>query len=159
RLRVLLRAYARAERLLPAAQPRPGHPGSVPGGRGHASRGRRAGRDQLGQGHRVARRPGLPAVTARVSTTPADVDACRQVIAAHSKSFALASTLFSAPTRDCAAIVYAWCRRADDAIDAAPPEKQQAAVDALRAELHRVYGGGPLPEPVLGAFRDVVRAC
>src|SRR4029077_20678003 len=66
---------------------------------------------------------------------------------------------FSAQTRDCASVVDAWCRRADDAVDAAGPEQQSAAVARLRAELAEVYAEAPLADPVLGACRDVVRAC
>ena len=43
---------------------------------------------------------------------------CRASIAHHSKSFALASRLLPPETADHAAVVYAWCRRADDAVPA-----------------------------------------
>lgn len=43
--------------------------------------------------------------------------AAREVIARGSKSFALASRLFDARTRDRATMLYAWCRHADDVID------------------------------------------
>ncbi|HMI85306.1 MAG TPA: squalene/phytoene synthase family protein [Polyangiaceae bacterium] len=41
----------------------------------------------------------------------------RASIALHSKSFALASRLLASEGRDEAAVVYAFCRRADDAVD------------------------------------------
>lgn len=41
----------------------------------------------------------------------------RATIAKHSKSFALASRLLDTRMRDQTAVVYTWCRRADDAID------------------------------------------
>jgi phytoene synthase len=82
----------------------------------------------------------------------------RDAIAHGSKSFALASRLLPRRARDQAAIVYAWCRRADDAIDLAPPEAQPAAVARLDDELARIYAGAPLGEPVLDGFAAVVRA-
>jgi 15-cis-phytoene synthase len=85
--------------------------------------------------------------------------ACHESIATHSRSFSLASRLFSARTRDCAAVVYAWCRRADDAIDAAGVENKSDALARLRGELTHVYDGSPLHDPVLGAFRSVVQLC
>jgi phytoene synthase len=92
--------------------------------------------------------------------TPAEsLRACRASIALHSKSFSLASRLLARDTRDRAAVVYAWCRRADDAIDSAGPEQQRDAVQRLRSELERVYTAKPPSDPVLGAFRDVVRSC
>ena len=91
---------------------------------------------------------------------PAALAACRASIATHSRSFSLASRLFAAHTRDCASVVYAWCRRADDAIDAAGAEKQSDALLRLRAELDQVYdGSAPLRDPVLAAFRSVARLC
>jgi len=94
-----------------------------------------------------------------VTIPAAALAACRASIATHSRSFSLASRLFSARTRDCAAVVYAWCRRADDAIDAAGPEKQSDALARLRRELDDVYGGAELRDPVLGAFRSVAELC
>jgi phytoene synthase len=41
----------------------------------------------------------------------------KAAIARGSKSFALASKLFDAPTRDRAMLLYAWCRHTDDVID------------------------------------------
>lgn len=45
------------------------------------------------------------------------VVACRDMIAAGSRSFALASRLFDRPTRERAWLLYAWCRHCDDVID------------------------------------------
>jgi hypothetical protein len=39
------------------------------------------------------------------------------ILARGSKSFAIAGKLLPAACRDDAAVVYAWCRRADDAVD------------------------------------------
>jgi phytoene synthase len=84
---------------------------------------------------------------------------CRRALARHSRSFDLASRFLPAPLRDEVAVVYAWCRRADDAIDdpaRTNAERAQALV-RLRAELDSVYAGAPQPEPALAAFQTVVR--
>lgn len=83
---------------------------------------------------------------------------CRESIAHHSKSFALASRLLPGDTRDHAAIVYAFCRRADDAIDGVPKAAAPAAVHRLRAELDAVYRGGGTGIDELDAFAAVVAA-
>lgn len=64
-----------------------------------------------------------------------------------SKSFWLASLLLGPELREDAAGLYAYCRRADDLIDLAPPEQMPARVAELRAELERVYAGATLDEP------------
>lgn len=74
----------------------------------------------------------------------AELTACRAVIAHHSRSFALASTLLGTRARDHAAALYAWCRSADDAIDlATDADGAHAALAAERTELARVYDGSP----------------
>lgn len=83
----------------------------------------------------------------------------REVLAAKSKSFALAGRLLGTTERDRAAIVYVWCRRADDAIDLAEPHERAPALARLHAELARIDRGEPTGEPVLDAFAEVVRAC
>ncbi|MEZ4403491.1 MAG: phytoene/squalene synthase family protein [Kofleriaceae bacterium] len=89
-------------------------------------------------------------------TGRADLIACRQVIARHSRSFALASTLLAPAARDHAAALYAWCRGADDAIDLAAAGAQAAALTAERGELDRIYAG--TPSTLAGrAFAAVVR--
>ena len=94
--------------------------------------------------------------TALASRPPAVV--ARATIAHHSKSFALASALLGPRLRDQTAIVYTWCRRADDAVDLAPAgPAQQAALVRISAELDDVYAGRA-GDPVLAAFTDVVRA-
>lgn len=85
----------------------------------------------------------------------AAVERCRRVLAHHAKSFALASRFLPASCRDDAAIVYAYCRRVDDAIDR--PDGTGDALGALREELGAVYGSRPIADPVLAAFRDVVQ--
>jgi phytoene synthase len=59
--------------------------------------------------------------------------------------------------RDDAAAAYAWCRRADDAIDERPPAERPAALARLRAEVDDAYAGRPLADPTAAAFAEVVR--
>jgi 15-cis-phytoene synthase len=81
----------------------------------------------------------------------------RRVLAAGSKSFALAGKLLPRACRDDAAVVYAFCRRADDLVDqAATPAIAERAVVRLRRELAAIYGGVPQEDPVLAAFQEVV---
>lgn len=84
---------------------------------------------------------------------------CKESIATHSKSFAMASRLFSRGMSERAAIVYAWCRRADDAIDETAIQEQPAALAQLRRELDGIYGEDPVADPELASFQRVVRAC
>jgi 15-cis-phytoene synthase len=81
----------------------------------------------------------------------------RRAIAEGSKSFSLASRLLPARVRDDAVVVYAYCRRADDAVDLAADGDAARALAELSAELDAVYGDGGRPAGVLAAFRDVVR--
>ncbi|MET0595242.1 MAG: squalene/phytoene synthase family protein, partial [Polyangiaceae bacterium] len=69
------------------------------------------------------------------------VTTSRAIIAHHSKSFALASKLLPPEGRDEASIVYAWCRRADDAVDLVPEKEQGRAARALLHELDGIYAG------------------
>lgn len=80
-----------------------------------------------------------------------------QSIAKHSKSFALASRVLPPSSRGHAVALYAWCRRADDAVDLVPPERQSEALEALRAELNDVYSGAVLEDPVLALFQVTAR--
>lgn len=77
----------------------------------------------------------------------ADLAACRTLLAAGSKSFSLATKLLPARVRDPATALYAFCRVADDAIDA-DPNATEETVDRLRARLARAYAGNPDEAPV-----------
>jgi len=81
---------------------------------------------------------------------------CRRSIAAHSKSFDLASRLFPAERRNEVAALYAWCRDCDDAIDLAPASSHDDALARLRARLDDVYAGKPMPDAILRCFQIVV---
>lgn len=81
---------------------------------------------------------------------------CRAIMARHSKSFDFAARLLAPAVRDETAVVYAYLRRVDDAIDEAPAAARPAALARLREELDAVYGEAPLPL-VPDAFRVVAR--
>ncbi len=81
---------------------------------------------------------------------------CRQTLAAHSRSFSLAAKLLPADGRDEAAVLYAWCRRADDAIDEAPAGEEHARLVQLERELHDVYTSAPQRDVMLAAFQAVI---
>lgn len=83
--------------------------------------------------------------------------ACRRVIAQKSKSFSLAARLLPSACRDDVAVVYAFLRRMDDAIDLAPPHARSHALARMRAEVDAVYAGASLGEPILDAFAVVAR--
>jgi phytoene synthase len=83
----------------------------------------------------------------------------RASIEHHSKSFALASRLLPAKVNHDAVVLYAYCRRADDAIDLSPRGEQLTQLDTLRAELDAVYAGVPQTDPLLHAFQSVVNDC
>lgn len=88
---------------------------------------------------------------------PREAALAKEVLAANSKSFALASKLLPAASRDDVAILYAWCRYADDAIDLAPKEARPAALDRLRGELVAAYAGEASGAAVVDAFGALAR--
>jgi len=84
---------------------------------------------------------------------------CRTSIARHSRSFTFASRLLPGRVRDETAVVYAWCRRADDAVDRAGPAQAARALDGLQTDLDAIYAGtAPGHDDVGRAFAAVVRA-
>jgi 15-cis-phytoene synthase len=80
----------------------------------------------------------------------------RAVIGRHSKSFALAAVLLGRGLRDDASALYAYCRRADDAVDLVAPEHAAARVEELASELDDVYAGRSLGDSVLVSFQRLV---
>jgi phytoene synthase len=91
---------------------------------------------------------------------PADVAACRGWIAAHSRSFYLSSLLLPKRVRHAAWALYAFCRRADDAVDEQGDGLTQVA--ALRERVNTVYtsietGGDPPPHEIDRAYAWVAR--
>lgn len=86
---------------------------------------------------------------------PAIVGEARAILAHHARTFDLAGRLLPRQVRDRAAVVYAFCRIVDDAVDEAPsPEAARAQVRALSAEL-----AGEIPRrPLVEAFVAVCEA-
>ncbi|MFT3697943.1 MAG: phytoene/squalene synthase family protein [Kofleriaceae bacterium] len=78
----------------------------------------------------------------------------RATIAHHSKSFALASRLLPPRIGDQTAVIYTWCRRADDAVDLGAATDETIA--RLDRELVAAYAG-TADDPVLSAFGAVAR--
>jgi phytoene synthase len=94
--------------------------------------------------------------SAQLSQPLAYRDEARAVIRRHSKSFSLASLLLGPGLRDDASGLYAYCRRADDAVDLVAPEQAPERVAELNRELDAVYAGRSLSEPVLVEFQRLV---
>lgn len=84
---------------------------------------------------------------------------CQRTIRRHSRSFSLAQRLLPPESRDAAAVVYAWCRRADDAVDEVAPAEGATALCRLERELDQIYAGIPQSDPLLESFRSVVELC
>lgn len=94
--------------------------------------------------------------TATISVSELAPRQARAIIRRHSKSFALAAVLLGRNLRDAASALYAYCRRADDAVDLVAPEHAEQRVETLARELDEVYAGRSLSDPVLGSFQRVV---
>lgn len=85
------------------------------------------------------------------------VTAAAAVISKHSRSFSWAAKLLPASFRSDAVVLYAWCRRADDAVDDAPsPAAAAIALQGLQEELDDIYAGKPSSDLQLRAFAEVV---
>jgi phytoene synthase len=88
-----------------------------------------------------------------------DQEVCRGWIKVHSKSFYLSSLLLPARVRESAWALYAFCRRADDAVDEEIGRAEALRrVESLRRRLNAVYRGVALDHPIDRAFAQVV-AC
>lgn len=84
---------------------------------------------------------------------PGDVAECHALLARGSKSFSAAATMLPKRVRDAAAVLYAFCRVADDAVDLSDDVDR---VRDLRRRLRRVYTRSGLDTPVERAFSDLV---
>jgi len=85
---------------------------------------------------------------------PKDVAHCRALLAAGSKSFDTASRALPARLRPPVAVLYAFCRVSDDAIDES--NDPSAALASLRERLDGIYRGSPSADPVDRALAAVV---
>lgn len=90
----------------------------------------------------------------------------RQSIMRGSKSFAMASRLFDAPTREKVWLLYAWCRRCDDLADNQDHGGtlgEQAGAEARLATIRdltaKALAGQPAGDPSFDAFGLVAREC
>lgn len=101
-----------------------------------------------------ARAPAAPDMLEK-SGNAADI--CARTLAHHSKSFALAGRTLPEQQRRDAAVLYTYCRLADDSIDLAPPEAQPAALAELRRGLDSVYRGDAQHDVRLRAFQELVQ--
>lgn len=85
---------------------------------------------------------------------------CQHIIAANSKSFSFAAQFLPRHARTDASILYAWCRRVDDAVDEVDAAEAPLALEILQLELDAIYSstGAPLiaHDPILIAFKDVI---
>jgi phytoene synthase len=82
---------------------------------------------------------------------------CAATLALHSKSFALAGKLLPQQARRDAAVLYTYCRLADDAIDLVTPAEQAEALAKLQRDLSSVYDGEPQRDVRLRAFQELVQ--
>jgi phytoene synthase len=94
------------------------------------------------------------------------IDYAEHAIGKGSKSFALASRLFDRDTRERAWLLYAWCRRCDDLVDAqefggelGEQEGAERRVTAIRLLTERALEGLPTADPAFDAFGLVAREC
>jgi phytoene synthase len=85
------------------------------------------------------------------------VAASRGVLALKSKSFSLASLFLPADRRADVAVVYAFCRHVDDAIDLAPIERRPNALADLRVAIDAIYAGRATGVSAFDAFAVVAR--
>ena len=90
----------------------------------------------------------------RATGEQADLAACRASLRHGSKTFQAASLLLPRSVREPASALYAFCRLADDAVDA--PTGRVGAVERLRERLHRAYAGMPHDDPADRALAVVV---
>jgi 15-cis-phytoene synthase len=86
------------------------------------------------------------------------IQRCLETLAQHAKSFYFASHVLPRGGRAEAAVLYAWCRFADDAIDLAPREAGPDNLARLGRELDDIYARRPQSDLVLAAFQQVVHA-
>jgi 15-cis-phytoene synthase len=99
--------------------------------------------------------PGFEAASSLVAKDAAQI--CAETLARHSKSFALAGKLLPPAQRRDAAVLYTFCRLADDAIDTVEPAAQPAALAELRLMLDSVYRGEPQTDVRLRAFQELAQ--
>lgn len=95
------------------------------------------------------------------SSDDALVAECRAIMTRHARSFDRAASFLPPGTRDRVAVLYAFCRIVDDAVDEAPDRASAfAAIEALRHELAwattEIRPPGAVVRPVVAAFARLV---
>ncbi len=91
-----------------------------------------------------------------MQVAPEVLRSSRATLARKARTFHFAAHLLPASVRDDAAVVYAFCRRVDDAADeATDPDTAARALDRLDAELR----GDVPPGPLVAAFRETAARC
>ena len=85
-----------------------------------------------------------------------DLDECRRLLRAGSKSFFLASIALPRAVRRASFALYAMCRVADDVVDA--PRASFAGLARLEHRIDLAYAARPAEHPVDRAFARVVEA-
>ena len=83
-----------------------------------------------------------------------DLEICEAILRKGSRSFAAASKLLPKKTREASAVVYAFCRIADDTAD---EEQSLEALGKIEIRLHDIYYGTDHAHPVDRALSAVVR--
>ena len=91
---------------------------------------------------------------AQTAAQRADLAACRASLRNGSKTFLAASLLLPGVVREPASALYAFCRLADDAVDATGERRD--AVERLRERLRLAYAGTPQADPADRALAVVV---
>jgi len=102
----------------------------------------------------LARPAILTGAPSEKALAPAQAEA-QAILAKGSKSFALAGALLGKRARLDAAVLYAFCRQADDAVDLAAPEMMADALVGLRCEIDAIYRGDDGP-PLRRAMHELV---
>ena len=91
---------------------------------------------------------------AHAAALRADLAACRVSLRNGSKTFLAASLLLPRGVHEPASALYAFCRLADDAVDASG--ERRGAVERLRERLRQAYAGTPQDDPADRALAAVV---
>ncbi|MEP7296817.1 MAG: phytoene/squalene synthase family protein [Burkholderiales bacterium] len=91
---------------------------------------------------------------AQTAALRADLATCRASLRNGSKTFLAASLLLPRDVHEPASALYAFCRLADDAVDATGDRRD--AVERLRERLRLAYAGTPQDEPTDRALAVVV---
>ena len=107
----------------------------------------------------VSRAPSGEAATSAPEAPPwSAIDACRAVTERSARTFSLAAHVLPREIRAACYAVYAFCRRADDAVDeASSPEAAARALQLARARLESAYAAGGSRDPELLALSWAVR--